>query len=273
MKKLIAGIVTALAALLVLAGCGSADNSHKIVIGASPTPHAEILEKVKPILKKEGYDLEIKVFDDYVLPNKALNAGDLDANYFQHIPYLDLEVKKKGYKIVNAGAVHLEVMGVYSKTVKNIKDLKDGATVITSNSPSDWGRIITIFQDAGLVTLKDGVKKTEATFEDIATNPKHLVFKHDINPELLTQAYNNEEADLVAINANFAFGAKLNPQKDALLVEKDNSPYVNIIATQTSHKDDAKIKALVKALHDKTIVDYVNEKWGGSVKIVPASSK
>ena len=127
------------------------------MVGTLPTPHGEILEYVKPMLEKEGVKLEIKNFDDYILPNKALADNDIDANYFQHVPFFEQAIKENGYKFADAGAVHVEPMGLYSKKIKSVADLKDGATIITSNSVSDWGRIITILQNAGLVKVKDGV--------------------------------------------------------------------------------------------------------------------
>ena len=149
---------------------------------------------------------------------KLLENGDIDANYFQHIPYLNKQIADNGYDFVNAGAVHIEPMGLYSKRISDISELAEGATVITSNSESDWGRILTILQDAGVIKLKDGVDAETATFDDIAENPKNLEFKHDIDPSLLATAYQNDEADLVAINANFAFGIDLNPADDSVFI-------------------------------------------------------
>lgn len=279
MKKKLLGF-TALAVLAFgLAACGSSNDDtassstsgeklEVLKIGASPTPHAEILEHVKPILEEEGIDLQITQMDDYNIPNKALAEGDIDANYFQHIPFFNLQIEDNGYKFANAGGIHIEPMGLYSKRIDDIKDLEDGATVIASNSPSDWGRIITILQDAGLVKIKDGVDLETATFEDIAENPKNLKFNHSINPEVLTTAYNNDEADLIAINANFAYGADLNPVKDSVLLEDDNSPYVNIVAVREEDKDDARIKKLIEVLHQEDVQDWILEKWDGSVKPV-----
>lgn len=238
------------------------------MVGTLPTPHGEILEYVKPMLEKEGVKLEIKNFDDYILPNKALADNDIDANYFQHVPFFEQAIKENGYKFANAGAVHVEPMGLYSKKIKSVADLKDGATIITSNSVSDWGRIITILQNAGLVKVKDGVDLETANFEDIEENPKNLVFEHSIDPSLLTSAYNNEEGDLVAINANFAYQAKLNPVKDAILLEEDNSPYGNIIAVRKEDKNDPRVKKLVKVLHDEDVQEWILKKWEGSVKPV-----
>lgn len=258
--------------IFVLAGCTKASTNEKkedtLVVGTLPTPHGEILEYVKPMLEKEGVKLEIKNFDDYILPNKALADNDIDANYFQHVPFFEQAIKENGYKFADAGAVHVEPMGLYSKKIKSVADLKDGATIITSNSVSDWGRIITILQNAGLVKVKDGVDLETANFEDIEENPKNLVFEHSIDPSLLTSAYNNEEGDLVAINANFAYQAKLNPVKDAILLEEDNSPYGNIIAVRKEDKNDPRVKKLVKVLHDEDVQEWILKKWEGSVKPV-----
>lgn len=282
MKKKIFGFAATLLLTVGLAACGnggsSSDSSNAsddttLKIGASPTPHAEILEHVKPLLKDEGIDLEIVKFDDYVLPNQALSEGDIDANYFQHIPYLNKEIDEKGYDFVNAGAVHIEPMGLYSQKIKDISDLADGATIITSNSESDWGRIITILKDAGLVTVKDGVDLETATFDDIDENPKNLKFNHTIDPALLASTYQNDEGDLVAINANFAYGAGLNPLEDAVLLEKDNSPYVNIIATRKGDEDSDKIKKLIEVLHQEDVRQWIEEQWEGSVKSVDADAK
>jgi len=284
MKKIF-GIATTLLLTAALAACGTGSNSGssdssaaegestKLVIGASVTPHAEILEKAKPLLAEEGIDLEIKTFDDYVLPNKALENGDIDANYFQHIPYLNKQIADNGYDFVNAGAIHIEPMGLYSKRISDISELEDGATVLTSTSESDWGRILTILQDADLITLKDGVDTETATFDDIAENPKNLEFKHDVDPSLLATAYQNDEADLIAINANFAFGIDLNPADDSVLLEADNSPYVNVIAVRSGDEDSDKIKKLIEVLHSDEIKDFVEEQWQGSVKIVDADAK
>lgn len=276
-KKLLGlGLVTVLA--IGLAACGgnkeasdkgkAKEDDKTIVVGASPTPHAEILEEAKPLLKEKGYDLEVKVFQDYVLPNKALEQKEIDANYFQHIPYLEKEILDKGYDFANAGSIHIEKMAFYSKNIKSADDVKDGATVLVSNSQSDWGRVITILQDAGLVKVKDGVELTKATFDDIEENPKNLKFKYDIDPAILTTAYQNDEADLIAINANFAENIGLNPEKDGVFVEKDNSPYANVIATRTEDKDSEKIKALIEVLHSEKIKDFITEKWNGTISVV-----
>lgn len=280
MKKKFLGL-TAIALVTVgLAACGNggdntADSSgggsastDTLVVGASPTPHAEILEHVKPLLEEEGINLEIKKFDDYVLPNKSLAEGELDANYFQHKPFFEKAVSENDYDFADVGAVHIEPMGLYSKKITDIKDLEDGATIICSNSESDWGRVISILEAADLVTIKDGVDIETATFDDIDENPKNLEFNHSVNPELLASTYNNDEGDLVAINANFAYGAGLNPINDSILLESDNSPYVNIVATRSEDKDDERIQKLMEVLHREEVQDWILEKWDGSVKPV-----
>ncbi|MBF2349935.1 MetQ/NlpA family ABC transporter substrate-binding protein [Listeria marthii] len=272
MKKVL-GLIFTLSLVLVLTACGSSsdkassskEDDNKLVVGASNTPHAQILEQAKPILKEKGIDLKIVKYTDYVMPNKALDEGDLDANYFQHKPYLELEEKEKGYKFADVGAIHIEPMGLYSKKVKNIKDLKDGAQVLLSNSKSDWPRVIGIFVDNGLLTLKDGVKPQDATFDDIKDNPKNLKFKYDFDPAYLMTAYNNEEGDVVAINSNFVVDQGLNPSKDAIAIESKDSPYANIVVTTEKKKDDKNIKELVKVLHSKEIQDYITKEWDGAV--------
>ena len=280
MKKTWIKLGVAALAVLTLVGCGNSGNTKDsasgsgskddkvIKVGASPTPHAEILEEAKPLLKEKGYDLEIVTFQDYILPNKALAEKEIDANYLQHIPYFTKEVKEKGYDFTNAGAIHLEKMALYSQKIKDIKDLEDGATILVSNSQTDWGRVIGMLQEAGLVKVKEGVDLTTATFDDISENPKKLVFKYDIDPAMMATTYQNKEGELVAINANFAEGIGLNPEKDGILVEDNNSPYANIIAVRTEDKDSEKTKALVDVLHDQKIVDFVNEKWKGTITVV-----
>ncbi|WP_271004872.1 MetQ/NlpA family ABC transporter substrate-binding protein [Listeria seeligeri] len=272
MKKVL-GFIFTLSLVLVLTACGSSsdkassskDDNKELVVGASNTPHAQILEQAKPILKEKGIDLKIVKYTDYVMPNKALEEGDLDANYFQHKPYLELEEKEKGYKFADVGAIHIEPMGLYSKKVKDIKDLKDGAQVLLSNSKSDWPRVIGIFVDNGLLTLKEGVKPQDATFDDIKDNPKNLKFKYDFDPAYLMTAYNNEEGDVVAINSNFVVDQGLNPSKDAIAIESKESPYANIVVTTEEKKDDKNIKELVKVLHSKEIQDYITKEWDGAV--------
>ncbi len=258
---LVLGCVTLLAAC----GSGSAEKTDKVKIGASPTPHAEILEHIKPELKKKGIELEIVKFDDYVLPNKSLENGDIDANYFSTVPYFNLQKKENGYQFSNVGAIHLEPMGIYSHKIKKIAAIPDGAKVIVSNVPSEWGRVLNIFVKNKLIKIKPGIQIDQATFEDITENPKNLVFDHSVDPTLLTSAYENNEGDLVAINSNFAYEKGLNPVKDSLMIEQNDSPYVNIVATKTTNKDNKDIKTIVETLHEAKVQQWIEKKWGGSI--------
>ncbi|WP_242216598.1 methionine ABC transporter substrate-binding lipoprotein MetQ [Bacillus cereus group sp. BfR-BA-01380] len=265
MKKV---LFSALIAVFVfaLAACGSGAKDKKtIVVGASNVPHAVILEKAKPLLEKKGITLKIKKFQDYVLPNETLASKDLDANYFQHIPYLEKEMKDKKYDFEVAGKIHLEPIGVYSQKYKSLKDLPDGATIIMSNSVADHGRGLAILQKEGILKIKDGVEPVKATIKDIAENPKHLKFKTDIEPGLLPQVYSNKEGDAVLINSNYAIDAKLNPEKDAIAIEGKDSPYANVVVVRKGDKDKKEIKALVEVLHSKEIQDFIKKEYKGAV--------
>lgn len=271
-------LILVLAVALVAAACGTADDkseggktegAKKLVIGASNVPHAEILEKAKPILKEKGIDLEIKKFQDYILPNQALESKELDANYFQHIPYLEAQIAENGYDFVNAGGIHIEPIGIYSKKYKSIEELPNGATVIMSNSVADHGRILTMLESKGLIKLKDGVEKVKATVKDIAENPKKIKFDTEYEASLLPQIYNNNEGDAVLINSNYAIDAGLNPIKDSIAIEDSESPYVNVIAVRKGDETKEEIKALVEVLHSKEIQDFILEKYEGAV--VPVS--
>ena len=269
-KKLVASLLTASLAL-GLAACGSDDSSSddketKLVVGASNVPHAEILEEAKPLLEKEGVDLEIKKYQDYVLPNKNLADEEIDANYFQHQPYLDQQLKDNAdYDIVSAGGIHVEPMAVYSKKYKSLDELPDGATIIISNSVAEQGRILSLLEANGLITLKEGVDKTAAEIKDIDKNPKNVKIEAKVSPEMLVQTYNNDEGDAIVINANYALDADLNPTKDSIAIEDSNSDYVNVIAVNAKDKDNEAIKKLVDVLHSKEIQDFILEEWDGSV--------
>lgn len=275
------GVILALSLVLALAACGSStstntasDSSTKnglttLVVGASPVPHAEILEQAKPLLKAKGINLVIKIFNDYVLPNKALASGELDANYFQHLPYLEQQMKDNpSYHFVNAGGVHIEPIGIYSKKYKSLKDLPNGAHIIMSNSVSDQGRLLSLLEANGLIKLKSGIDKTKATIKDIVSNPKNLNIDANYDPSLLPQIYKNGEGDAVLINSNFALGAGLNPMKDAIALENSKSPFVNIIVVRKGDENKPAIKTLVQVLQSKQIQDWIIQKYKGAV--VPA---
>ncbi len=280
MKKLF----TLLLACLLFVGCssnstseentttstqGTTDEPTKLVVSATLDPHSQILEFAKPILLEEyNIDLEIEVLDDYYIFNKALDSGEVDANYFQHLPFFNDEVEANGYDIVNAGGIHIEPFGFYSQTVSSVDEVADGATVIISNSVSDHGRILTILEQAGLIKLADDVDAINATVEDIVENPKNLEFK-EIKPELLSLAYENNEGDLVAINGNYAMQAGLNPVEDAIILESadETNPYVNIIACRSGDENRPEIKALVEVLKSDEVKQFIEETYAGSVII------
>ncbi|MGY5437734.1 MetQ/NlpA family ABC transporter substrate-binding protein [Lactiplantibacillus argentoratensis] len=267
------GLLAVAATAFLLVGCGKSSSATKtttITVGASSVPHAQVLKHVQPELKKEGVNLKIKVFQDYVLPNKALASKELDANYFQHIPFLDNWNKENNGTLVSAGKVHLEPIGVYSKKVKSLKDLKDGATVLVSSNVADYGRVLTLFKDAGLITLKPGTKLTSATFNDIKTNKRHLKFKHSYEAKLMPTFYKNNEGDAVVINANYAVQAGLSPKKDAIALEKSDSPYANIVAVRKGDKNKPAIKKLMKALRSKSTQQWIEKKYKGAILPVSA---
>ncbi|MFB5088580.1 MetQ/NlpA family ABC transporter substrate-binding protein [Psychrobacillus sp. PGGUH221] len=264
MKKFLAGALLSVSAL-TLAACGGEEESSKLVVGASNVPHAEILEQAKPILEEQGIELTIETYQDYVLPNQDLESGDLDANYFQHIPYFESQKEEFGYDFENAGGIHIEPIGLYSKKYGSIEELPEGATILMSNSVADHGRVLAMLEAQGLIKLAEGVDKTAAELTDIVENPKNLEFDANYEAALLVQLYENEEGDAVLINSNYALDAGLNPMEDSIAIEDSESPYVNIIAVKAGDEDKKEIKALVDVLHSKEIQDFIVEEWGGSV--------
>lgn len=257
-----------------LAACGEEStsgggDSKTLVIGASNVPHAEILEHVQKEYEAKGYKLEIKKFQDYVLPNKALAEKEIDANYFQHVPYLEQQEKEnKDYKFASAGGVHVEPLGVYSKKYKSLDELPKGATILTSSNVAERGRVLTFLQNEGLIKLKDG-KTTDAQLKDIAENPKNIKFKTNIEASLLPQAYKNNEGDAVLINTNYAIDNGLNPLKDTIALEDESSPYVNIIVTRDGDEKDKRVTTLLDILHEKKNQDWITKEYKGAV--VPVS--
>lgn len=263
-------------AALLLAACGNGGNSEEgasedttIRIGASNTPHAEILEFAAPILEEEGYTLDITTYNDYVVPNVALEEGDLDANYFQHVPFFEAAVAENDYDFVNAGGIHLEPIGLFSQDYASLEELPDGATVLVSSNQPDWGRIIGIFQEAGLVSVDEGTDLTTATFDDITENPKNLKFEYENDPALMPTLYQQGEGDVVAINSNFAVDQGLDPLEDSIALESESSPYANIIAVRSEDAENPGILKLVEVLRSQEVQDYILETWDGAV--VPVS--
>lgn len=261
-------LAVSLAACAEESSSGS-DDSKTLVVGASNVPHAEILEHVQKEYEEKGYKLEIKKFQDYVLPNKALAEEELDANYFQHVPYLEQQEKEnKDYKFESAGGVHVEPLGVYSKKYKSLDELPKGATILTSSNVAERGRVLTFLQNEGLIKLKDG-KTTDAQLEDIAENPKNIKFKTNIEASLLPQAYKNNEGDAVLINTNYAIDNGLNPLEDSIALEDESSPYVNIIVTREGDEKDKRVTTLLDILHKKETQDWITKEYKGAV--VPVS--
>ena len=277
MKKLLAGT---LFTALLLAGCGS-DNSDSendtgnggsgeeetssIKVGASNVPHAEILEQVQPILEEQGIELEIETYQDYIFPNQDLDSGEIDANYFQHIPYFESQVEENGYDFANAGGIHIEPIGVYSQEYDSLDALPEGATILMSSSVPDHGRILSMLEAEGLITLAEGIDKTKAEVSDITENPKNLQFETDYEAALLVQMYEQGEGDAVLINSNYAIDAGISPQEDSIALEETDSPYVNIIAVRSGDEESEEVQALVEALKSQEIQDFILEEWGGSV--------
>ena len=257
MKKSL--LTAALAAALALTGVAHA--AEKLVVAATPVPHAEILELIKPTLAKEGVDLEIKVFTDYVQPNVQVDQKRLDANYFQTLPYLKSFNEGKGTNLVTVIGVHVEPFGGYSKKIKNLSELKDGATVAIPNEGSNSGRALILLQKAGLIELKDP-KNALATPKDIAKNPHNFKFK-ELESALLPRVL--KEVDLDMINTNYALEAKLNPTKDALVIEGADSPYVNFLVAREDNKNSDAIKKLAAALTSPEVKAFIEKKYNGAV--------
>lgn len=268
MKKILAVIATALLAVVALVGCGSdtATTSDKTVlkVGATAVPHAEILEQIKPELAKEGVDLQIVEFNDYVQPNLTLNDGELDANFFQHQPYLDEFIAEHSVDLVSAGGVHIEPMGIYSKKVKAIDELKDGASVAIPNDPTNGGRALILMAKAGIITLKDN-NDIKATVQDITVNPKNIKFQ-EVEAAQLPRVL--DDVDAAVINTNYAMQAGFVPASDALIIEDSTSPYVNIVAVKNGNQDNPAIQKLMKALKSEAVKKFIEEKYKGAV--VPA---
>jgi D-methionine transport system substrate-binding protein len=268
MKKILS-IILLMVVMAIATACGTAnggEDDNTIRIGATPTPHVEVLEEAKPLLEEKGFELEITEMNDYVTPNKALATGDLDANYFQHIPYLNQQMSENDdFDFVNAGGVHIEPIGVYSQRYESLEDLPDGATILMSNSVADHGRMLSLLESVGIVSLKEGVDKTAATIEDVVENPKNLEFRANVEAAMLPKAYENDEADAILINTNYALQANLNPMEDAIALEGKESPYVNIITVNEGDEDSEKIKALVEVLQSEEIQNFIKEKYKGAV--------
>ena len=275
MKKFGAFLLAGVLAIGTLTGCGSTDkkaegstgstDSKVIKVAASATPHAEILEEAKPLLEKEGYDLEVTVFDDYVQPNEVVDSGDFDANYFQHAPYMEQFNKEKGTKLVDAGDIHYEPFGIYPGTKKSLDEIADGDEIAVPNDTTNEARALLLLQDNGIIKLKDGAGLT-ATVNDIAENPHNIKI---VELEAAQVARVTGETAYVVLNGNYALEAGFSVGKDALAYEKSDSEaaktYVNVIAVKEGNENSDKIKALVDVLKSDEIKDFINEKYDGAV--------
>lgn len=235
-----------------------------IKVAATPVPHAEILAVVKPILEKEGVDLQIVQMTDYVRPNLALDEKDVDANYMQHKPYLDDFVQKRGLKLTSIANVHVEPMGIYSKKITSLNDVGDGATVTIPNDATNGGRALLLLQKAGLLKLKDNAG-VAATVNDIVDNPKNLKITALEAPQLPRTL---NDATLAVINTNFAMEANLVPTKDALFIEQKDSPYANILVVRSGDENRPEIVKLKQALTSPEVKKFIEEKYKGA--IIPA---
>lgn len=274
MKKKI--LALALAGVLVvgaLTGCGSSKSESsekktddkKITVAASATPHAEILEEAKTLLKDKGYELEVKVFDDYVQPNNVVESGEFDANYFQHVPYLEQFNEEKGTHLVVAGKIHYEPFGIYPGTKKDLKDIAKGDKIAVPNDTTNEARALLLLQDNGIIKLKDGAG-IKATVNDIEENPNNIEIV-ELEAAQVPRVVN--EIAYVVLNGNYALEANYTVKKDALAYEKSDSEaaktYVNVIAVKEGNENSEKIKALVDVLKSDSIKKFINEKYDGAV--------
>lgn len=269
MKRIVSGLLALLlvGSLLALSACKK--NENTITVGASSTPHAEILEQVKAVLEEKGYRLEIRIYDDYVLPNTGVENGDLDANYFQHQPYLDWFNAEKGTHLVSVAAVHYEPFGLYGNGITSVSEIAEGATVLIPTDGSNQTRALFLLAAEGLITLREGANPTDSlTTLDITENPKNLEIV-PVQADLLTSQLKNSKTGSVAvINGNYAIGSGLKIA-DALATESAAGDaaktYANIIAVKSGNENSEKIKALAEALQSDAVKQFIQTKYQGAV--------
>lgn len=272
--RLFSSVAVAAGLALSLAGCqdkapeapaaGAALKAAVLTIGVSPVPHADIVNFVAPTLKNQGIEVKVVEFSDYVQPNLSLADKELDANFFQHKPYLDEFAESRGLKLESLVAVHIEPMGVYSKSVKKVEDLAEGAKIAIPNDPTNGGRALKVLETAGLIKLKADAGIL-ATPNDIVENPKKLSFL-EIEAAQLPRALDDVAA--AVINSNFALGANLNPTKDAIAIESKDSPYANIVAIRAGESNREDLQKLKAVLTSPEVKKFLEDKFQGSV--VPA---
>ena len=268
MKKILAiALVALLTIVSVFAQATSETQSSttKIVVGATPEPHAALLSLVADDLAAQGITLEVKEFTDYVTPNDAVEYGEIDANYFQHIPYLESFNTEHGYHLVNAGGIHVEPIALYSSKYSSLSDIPNGAVIAIPNDPTNEGRALLLLQSAGLIKLKDNAG-LEAIPLDIVENPKNLKFS-EIEAATLPRILS--DVDAAVINGNYAIPAGLVATRDGLFVEGADSPYVNVIAVKAGNENNPAVKALVEALKSDEVKAYIAEHYkNGEVVLV-----
>lgn len=257
MKRLLLAIVLTLAASFSAV-------AEKLSVAATPVPHAEILEFIKPRLAEQGVELDIRVFTDYVQPNVQVHEGRLDANYFQHVPYLEEFNEGRGTDLVSMVGVHVEPFGAYSSKIDSLQALADGATVAIPNDPTNGGRALLLLHNAGVITLSDA-SNILATPRDIVENPKNLRF-HELEAATLPRVL--DQVDMAMINTNYALEAGLNPTQDALVIEGSDSPYVNVLVTRPGNRDSEAVQKLAKALTSEAVAEFIRNEYKGAV--VPA---
>lgn len=269
-KKLLSLALT-LALGVTLVGCGANDEevsnddnkAKSIAIGVSPEPHKAIVENaIKPLLEAEGYTVEVVEFSDYVLPNTALAEGELDANYFQHVPFMEATAKEKSYDLSYTAKVHIEPMGVYSEKINDLSAIKEGAEIVIPNDPSNGARALKLLAKNGVIEVPDG---DLITAKDITSNPKNIKIT-ELDPEQLPRVL--KDVDAAVINTNYALEGGFNPLNDALVIEDGESPYANIIAVRTEDTEKDKIKALTKAATSEEVKKYIEDNYKGA--IIPA---
>ncbi|HWK65779.1 MAG TPA: MetQ/NlpA family ABC transporter substrate-binding protein [Rhizobiaceae bacterium] len=253
-----------LAAALAAISMAGAAHAETIKVGVTPGPHAQIMEKVKEVAAPKGLDIEILEFSDYVVPNQALADGELNANSFQHKPYLDNQVADRGFDIVSVAYTVNFPMGVYSRKVKSLEELAEGATVAIPNDPTNGGRALLILADKGLIKLREGAGLKVGP-ADVVENPKNLTFA-ELDAAQLPRSL--DDVDAAVINTNYALEAGFDPAKDAIALEGEKAPYVNIIAVNSKDKDAAWTKTLVESYHSDAVKAFVNETFKGAV--IPA---
>ncbi|MCX7779765.1 MAG: MetQ/NlpA family ABC transporter substrate-binding protein [Negativicutes bacterium] len=265
LNKSIAILLVLVFSVALLGGCSSkqsaGDAAKPIKVGVTAGPHAEVFEVVKKVAEKDGLKIQIVEFNDYIQPNVALNQGDIDVNSYQHQPYLDNMVKDRKYEIVSIAKTVIFPMGLYSKKIKSVNELKNGATVAIPNDPTNGGRGLLLLEKQGLIKLKEGAG-LKAAVTDIVANPKNIKIK-ELDAAQIPRSL--DDVDLAAINTNFAMTAGLVPTKDAIALEDGNSPYANVIAVRTKDKDNPVFQKLVKAYQSEEVKKFVAEHFKGSV--------